>query len=240
MSLVFTNVQALAGSADLTGQSNEVGMQVTLNEIESTTFGSAGWREYLAGLGDTKGTITGNWSPTVDDVAFAGVGVAGTPITVVPGGNTVGNVAYTLKTLQSTYDQGAKVGDLAPFTMGFAGVGVPVRGALLHPTGVSRTSTGTGTAVNLGAATAGQSVYAALHVLAASGTTPTLDITIEADTANTFPAPVTVGSFATVTATGSQWVALTAPSSSDIYYRVSYVLGGTTPSFQFAVAAGFA
>ncbi len=72
-----------------------------------------------------------------------------------------------------------------------------------------------------------------LNVTAVSGTTPTLDVVVE-DTLDGVNWN-TVGSFAQVTAVGRQVVNFSAPFADRI--RVRYTVGGTSPSFTFAVLA---
>lgn len=70
-----------------------------------------------------------------------------------------------------------------------------------------------------------------LTVTAASGTTPTLDVTVQ-----TSPDQVTwtpLGVFPTATVAGAQLVSFPGASR---FLRVSWAIGGTTPSFTFGVA----
>lgn len=94
----------------------------------------------------------------------------------------------------------------------------------------ARTTTGTGSAFS----TAGvDNIIGVLTVTAASGTTPTLDVTLEttADGTNYY----TVGSFVqkTGTATADSKVFGDLGSSS----RWKWTIAGTTPSFTFAITA---
>lgn len=94
----------------------------------------------------------------------------------------------------------------------------------------ARTETGTGTAFS----TAGlDSITGTLTVTAASGTTPTLDVTLEttADGTNYY----TAGSFVqkTATATADAKVFGDLGSSS----RWKWTIGGETPSFTFSISA---
>lgn len=75
------------------------------------------------------------------------------------------------------------------------------------------------------------SIRAQLNVTAASGTTPTLDVTIE-DTLDgtTFQ---TVGTFAQKTGTGREVIDIAAPFANRL--RIVWTIGGTSPSFTFQV-----
>lgn len=76
-----------------------------------------------------------------------------------------------------------------------------------------------------------KSIRAALIVTAASGTTPTLLVTIEdtLDGINWF----TVGTFTSKTAAATEAINISGPYADRV--RVKWVVGGTTPSFTFKV-----
>jgi hypothetical protein len=93
------------------------------------------------------------------------------------------------------------------------------------------------TSNNSGALGAGwgavSALRAQLNVTAASGTTPTLDVVIEDSLDGTNWN--TVGTFAQKTTTGREVVNVTGLFSDQV--RVRWTVGGTTPSFTFAVDA---
>lgn len=70
-----------------------------------------------------------------------------------------------------------------------------------------------------------------LNVTAASGTTPTLDVVVEysVDGSNWN----TIGTFAQKVTTGREVINVTTPFAKNV--RVRWTIGGTTPSFTFAV-----
>ncbi len=72
-----------------------------------------------------------------------------------------------------------------------------------------------------------------LECIAASGTTPTLDVTLEdtVDGVNWNP----IATFTRLTGTGREVLNVTEPFGDRL--RVSWVIGGTTPSFTFGVVA---
>jgi len=76
------------------------------------------------------------------------------------------------------------------------------------------------------------SLRAQLNVTAASGTTPTLDVLIE-DSVDGGATWNTVATFAQKTAAGREVVNLTGLFGDTL--RVRWTIGGTTPSFTFAV-----
>jgi hypothetical protein len=110
--------------------------------------------------------------------------------------------------------------------------------AVLHAS-AARTATGTGTAV-CGFARYEKFIFE-LVVSAASGTTPTLDVVVQhsIDGGTTWH---TLVAFTQKTTTGNELKteaeveAGTAEAYGDCF-RVSYTIGGTTPSFTFKVTA---
>lgn len=73
---------------------------------------------------------------------------------------------------------------------------------------------------------------AQLNVTAASGTSPTLNAVIE-DSVDDGATWNTIGTFAQRVATGREVINITTPFGDQL--RVSWTIGGTGPSFTFAV-----
>lgn len=97
-------------------------------------------------------------------------------------------------------------------------------------TSAAKTTTGNSGALTLDP---GATLQVFLDVTAVSGTTPTLDVTVEwsHDGASFFPAQPP-DSFTQVTAVSKavKNIPVKAP-----FYRVVWTIGGTTPSFTFAI-----
>lgn len=241
--LVFTNVRAFAGALDLTSSSNKVEVMAEVDEKDATTYGSGGWKAVLGSIKKATIQSEGLWEAgdpsLVDDATWSQLGGLG-PWTVIPDGAAVGASCYTTYALRSSYQLFASVGDIAPWSSKAASSWPLVRGQIAHPPGTARTSSGNGTGLQLGAAAAGQRLYASLHVLSASGTTPSLTVTVESDTDNTFASPVTQLTFDAATAAGGQNLRTTGGAITDTWYRVTWAISGTTPSFQFVAALGIA
>lgn len=107
---------------------------------------------------------------------------------------------------------------------------------------MARLSSGTALAASAARTVTGQSDWffipsiemrVQLDVTAASGTTPTLNVVIE-DTLDGVNAN-TIGTFVQKTAAGREVINITALSAAQV--RVKWTIGGTTPSFTFAVLA---
>lgn len=154
-------------------------------------------------------------------------------------GSADGSVGYTMKSLATSYVpmEGEPAG-LAMARLSGSSSGAIARGALIHPDTTARTSSGTGTAREIGALSSSQRLYAGLHVIAASGTSPTLDVVVQSDTTG-FPSPTSRITFSQATATANRHqFSSVAGAITDTFWRVSYTIGGTSPSFRFAVIVG--
>lgn len=103
---------------------------------------------------------------------------------------------------------------------------VDSRDVVLHPS-ATRTATGNGTVVEETGRRRTASL--SLTVSARSGTSPTLDLTVQ--TSRDGSTWYTAGTFAQATATGTERKTFAL----DRYVRVRWVLGGTSPSFTFSV-----
>ena len=174
-------------------------------------------------------------APDPDTAFFDQMGAAGKVITIAPQ-TTEGSIGFALNAILGSYNPGASVGELLSYSIQAGARDRLVRGPLLaNKTGI--TASGSGTAFQVGAATSSQTVFAALHVTKADGTTPTLDLTIESDDASGMASPTTRITFDQATAKGSQFKKLAGPVT-DNWWRVDYTIGGTSPDFDFVVLLG--
>lgn len=241
----LANVRLFAGGADLTTVNNQIALSAESESKDTTAFTATGgvWHEEISGIASASVTASGQWessgaASTVDDDAFGTFGTVGA-ISVCPATAADGSLAWLTQYNRRQYQLLGAVGDVAPWSWTAQGAWPLVRGAVLHgPT--ARTSTGTGSAVQLGAVSSTQRLYVALHVFSVSGTgTPTLTVAIQSDNASNFPSAATVTTLTAATAIGSQITRVAGPVTDD-YVRVSYTISGTNPSFLFAVTAGIA
>ncbi|MFD7428407.1 hypothetical protein ACFV6Z_15365 [Streptomyces sp. NPDC059818] len=237
---VLLDARLFAPGADLSGASNKIELSSEIEDKETTNYRSAGWKEVLGGLGSAEISAEGQWEAgdpsKVDDASWSTLGGIG-PYTVCPTDSTVGALAYITSGMRTDYNVGDAVGEIAPWTGTVKSSWPLVRGQVAHPPGLARTTTGTGTPVQLGAIPAGKRLYAALHVLSASGTTPSITARIESGDA-TISSPTTRLTFGAAAAPGGQILRGDGTAVADAYYRVAWTVTGTTPSFMFAVSLG--
>lgn len=240
---VLLDARLFAGGADLSGNSNKIEITSEIEEKNATNYRSDGWKEVRGGLASAEMAGEGQWeagdSGMVDDSSWAQLG-GNTAWSASPADAVVGDLAYFMKAMRADYALGDAVGEIAPWS-GTAKSSWPlVRGVFAHPPGTARTSTGDGTAQQLGALTAGQRLYAAVHVLSVSGTsTPTITVEIESDSQEDFGGtPETRLSFDAATARGGQILRTDGTAHADTWYRPTWTVSGTNPSFLFVVALG--
>ncbi len=220
---------------DISGDSNQVSLKISANELESTTFNSPA-KKRVCGLLDTNIGAEGFYNVANDAGLFDSISQVGAIIAISPDAGNAGDLVYFTKCQTAEYNLlDAKVGDLAPFKLAANGDGILVRGAVLDR-GL-KTASAPGTAANTGAALATQKIYACLHVLAVSGTNPTLDLVLQSDDAQGMATPTDRITFDQMTSIGAQWKELAGPIT-DTWWRVNCTLGGLNPNFLIAVCIG--
>lgn len=233
---VLRDVDVIADGYRLRGIMNSVALADSVDVLEATVFADAA-RRRVAGLRSANIDMEGFYDATLDKELYDRLGVANVPITVAPDGNAEGARAFFFRAIAGEYSHGGGIGEVNPFSLNAQGSDGSrlVRGTIMH--NATRTTTANGTSRQLGAIAAGQKMYAALHVLAASGTTPTLNVVVGSDDNSGFLSGVNRITFAQATAIGSQWLTLDGPITDD-YWRVQWTIAGTSPSFEFVVVLG--
>jgi hypothetical protein len=244
---VLTDVRLFTGGADLTSANNKVELAAEVEEKDATVFRSSGtgqmFTSVIGGLAQASIDAEGLWSAGADDTVdpnlWAGLGGVGA-WTVYPDTADVDDVAYLTSALQADYQLLGKVGDVAPWKATARSSWPLARGKGAHPPGTARTATGDGTPVEHVAVPAGSYLYANLHVLSIAGTsTPTLTVKVQSDDGVGFASPTDRITFDAATAVGGQSKRV-AGAITDTWYRATWTISGTNPSFLFAVAFGVA
>jgi hypothetical protein len=240
---VLLDCRLFAVGADLSGHSNKIELSAEVEDKDATNYRSGGWKEVLGGIGSAELAGEGQWeagdTSMVDDASWSQLGGVG-PWSAGPDDSAVGDLAYFMKAMRADYKLGEAVGEIAPWTGNAKSSWPLVRGVFAHPPGTPRTATGDGTAQEVGALGAGQRLYAALHVLSVAGTSaPTITVEIESDTEEAFgDTPETRLAFDAATAAGGQILRTSAGVHADTWYRPTWTITGTNPSFLFVVALG--
>lgn len=237
----WTDLSILVGGLELAGHGKNVTLATEVAPLDATNYQSGGWVELTGG--NKSGTLSVEFmqdraADGVDQQMWAMLGASNVPKSLVTP-SADGSLAYTMRGMAASYTpfEGA-AGELAMGRIEGRNNGGIVRGLLMHPTTTARTSSGSGTARQLGAVAAGKSVYAALHVLSASGTTPSLTVKVQSDDNGSFTSATDRITFAAADATGDYEWSSAAGAITDDYWRVTWTISGTTPSFTFGVVVG--
>jgi hypothetical protein len=242
--LVLLDARLFVSGADLSGSGNKIEITEEIEAKKTTNWRSGGAVELLGGLSSTELTGEGQWEAgtagLVDDAMWANRRVL-EPWTAAATGDSdlaPGNLMILTKALRTKSTIWGDVGEVGGWTANAKGTWPLVRGQSAHASGVPRTATGAGTSLQLGAVAADQHLYANAHVLSVAGTvTPTITLNVQSDNATGFPSATTRGSFAAKTAIGGESIRIAGPITDD-WWRVSWTISGTNPSFLFLVALG--
>lgn len=233
---VLTGGLILFDGLDLSNSLNQITLDHSAEAKDSTAIGHT-TRRRIGGLKESVLSAAGFFEAAEPDASLFAAAGASDKVITVSYSQTLGEVAYFLKALLGEYQPfGGGVGDLAGFQMN-AGCsdGDLIRGRLMELG--TQTATGNGTGRQLGTVAAGQSIYAALHVLTVAGTTPSLVVKIQSDDNAGFISPVDRITFNSANAVGAQFGSQVGAIADD-YWRAVWTIGGTGPSFRFAVALG--
>lgn len=234
---MLQNVTTYIDSHDFTGDTNQATLETDVNELDASTFASAGWKDVIGGIKSSKFSQAGLWQAgtgSIDADVFPNLSTRRVH-TMGPAG-TEATVAYLWQAGHLHYVpmEGAH-GDIAGYSLdssGQDGYGV-VRGQWAAIKQTVSTTGAFGTAINLGDPGGTKYVYASLHIFSA-GTTIT--VRVESDTASNFPSATTVATFTAQTAAGGVWLPRVLGTSGEMFYRFN--VASITGSFSIAGAIG--
>lgn len=227
---VLIDVDIILGGYDLSPWATEIALDVGGEKLEATNFRSGRDRKFLAGAKGAGFAMGVNISSDADGthsepVGFARLGEEDV-LSIMSPGSVEGRRSYTLTEGMSQFTQGADFGALGAGDISGSADGVVYFGNVLGQ-GTKSAGSANGTAFQLGAVPAGSSLYSWLHVTGLTGTSPTLDVTIESDDAEGFPSAVTKVTFTQATATGVVVGTPVAGLLADEWFRYTYTVGGS-------------
>lgn len=224
--------RVLIDDAHLTGRLNEASTSASREVADKTPFGVDD-KEYVAGLKDGTISLGGFFDGDTGQIHDKLSSLAGSddpvPLSWGVNGLSVGEQASLVDAIQVSYDIPTGVAQVVGVSMeAQAADGVDLGVSLAAH--ASRTSSGNESSVDNGASSADGAV-AHLHVTAASGTSPTLDVVVQESADNS--TWVDLITFTQATAATSERLAVTG--TVERYIRAQWTLGGTSPDFSFAV-----
>lgn len=241
-SFALLDVTTYVAGFDFTGTMNSLALNNGDQELDTTVFGSQA-RKRISGIEDTDASLQGFWEAgagTVDPEAFGKLGGARQVVSHSPTG-VAGSTSYFYEAAEYTYNLFGEIGVAAPYTlslMGASGNNSPgmIRGQLAAAKGNVSTVGALGSAVNLGAGSAGKFLYSTIHVFTA-GTTVTIEI--QSDDASGFATPTTRATFPAITTVGGTWLTRVDVSAvADTWWRFNIPAAGITGTFNLAASLG--
>ena len=228
---IIKNAKMMLGGYDLSGQLNSLSLQLGSEMQDDTVFGD-NTRTSRSGIITVSAEINGfveddSSDPKVGDRMYAEIGLENSIFSAYPENHAETDVGVAMKVMQGSFVPGGAVGDLHAFSADFQARSRLYNGTVVH--NASKTSTGNGTALQLGAVGANDELYAWMHVTSAVGTT--LDVDIESDNSGGFSSATTRGSFTQVatTVTSQLTAKLNSGAITDDWWRVAYTIAGGGP-----------
>ena len=216
---------------DLSSYVNSLDLSITTGEIDVTTIDESAIKK-IAGLEDTSISAEGFFEAGVDKPdELLGTNLGSAVNFAMAADNGRGNIAYFGGGLETNYSIFGAINEAAPFQFTGSGTNTKtVRGTIEDPGTTAVTATGSTTGFQLGAVGADEKLYGGLFVIAASGTSPTIDAKIQSDDNSSFTSATDQITFSQLTDTGSEIKSANGAIADD-YFRFNYTIGGTSPSF---------
>lgn len=233
----LTDARIYVNQYDLASNVNNVEVGVEVAELDVTNFDSAGWTEVIGGLKSASFNLSGFFDLAdnkSEEALAASLGSTGQVITVVAD-DAVGSTALFGTAFHGKLSRLGGVGEAAPLSGSFktsSQYGV-VEGKLMVAKATQSLGS-TSTVQQLGAVSATQRVYCALHVFEVTGG-GTLTVQLSSDDNSNFTSATARVAMTAATGPTSQFSS-TAGAITDDYWRVGWTL--TAGTATFAVVAG--
>ena len=231
---VQTNVGLYWGGYSLASDFNAISLNLGNDIQEKTTYGETAVIN-AAGLSTVSLEGEGYWESTTDSVLQTSLGSDDTVVSVTPVDQSAGSPSLFTKVTTSAYSPYATgtVGQLLGFSLSAEGRGEKtVSGEILVVPATYTSSSESATNASIGAVSATQAIYSALHVTAASGT---LNVYVESAPSN-WSGESTQITHSAFTSVGAEIKSL-AGVNTDAFWRVKYTISGGG-SFDFICSLG--
>tara|TARA_R110000744_G_scaffold305007_1_gene413365 strand:+ start:13950 stop:14681 length:732 start_codon:yes stop_codon:yes gene_type:complete len=237
---VQTDVGLYWGGHSLASSFNAIALNMGNAPQDDTVYGDS-FQSNASGLSSIQAEAEGFWQSTTDSVLHAGLAInaADTVLSVTPTGSaTVGLPSIFSKVTTSTYNpiSTGTVGSMMGFSLSAEGVGEKsVTGEILVVPNTYSSSSESATNSSIGAVSATQSLYSALHVTAVSGT---LDVIVESAPSNwsSETTRITHTQYTTGGGVGAEIKSI-AGAITDAHWRVKWTISGGG-SFNFICSLG--
>ena len=228
---VLRDVGIWISGEDFGGVSNAVGLDPTMDTPESTTFASAGWREYEGGLKVASFTLDGFFDADRDESQFASLGTEKS-VLVVPSGQDAGDVAYVVPVAVSAHSVSGAIGELKAFTYAAEGDGALARGQVFDIR-EEVTADNVTARVNLGPILTGETLEMWVHCTRRAGR---LQLELQSAVDGTTASATTRDVEAGINTTRLVKLSVAGPIT-DAWWQLRYDFSVGSPDFDFASAA---
>ncbi len=236
---VLTDQQLIVGAYDLTSSTNAIALEYAAEAKDCTVYGND-TRVALGGLKTIQLQAGGFYDAVPQDSPlFGNIGVSDVPISIMAEGTTVGDVGFFFRSMAGQYSISGDIGELFKYSLSAsASQGPLVRGQLMHDS--TETSSDDGAAVQVGAISASQIMYAVLHVTASGGSgDQTLDVTVGSDDNGSFTSETNRLTFTQVTTVVTSEFLSLAGAVTDDYWRINFAIAGSgSPTFDIKLLIG--
>ena len=231
---VQTNCGLYYGGYSLASSFNAIALNLGNEVQDKSTYGETTVFN-TAGLSSVTLEAEGFWESATDAVLETSLGSDDTVVSVTPVDQAAGSPSLFSKFTTSTYNpiSTGTVGNMMGFSLSAEGRGEKsVSGEILVIPATYTSSSESATNASIGAVSASESIYSALHVTAASGT---LDVIVESAPSN-WSSESTRITHTQFTAVGAEMKSA-AGAITDAYWRVKYTISGGG-SFDFICSLG--
>lgn len=238
----LTDGRCYIGGYDLSDHIVGMNLNLTSEELDTTTINSGGYRSRQGGLQDAQFSANGYYEAGANKPdALLGASTGSEHIITVMADSGAGDTSYFFKATQFEYTLLGAVGELTPFNISASqSADKPVKATQMNDDSATITASGNTTARQIGAVSSTQSVYASIHVWSVAGTsTPTLTAKIQSDNGSGFSSPTDRITMTSATAITSEYKSL-AGAITDDYWRVNWTVSGSSPIFKAIVSIGIA
>lgn len=239
---VLTDSQVWVGSHNATTFTGSFTVSQQANMVQANVFGGGGFTRSYPGLKTFTTGIEGfaDYDAAAINTALGGDLGNQELVSIAPtGGATAGDpVIFTRGLVQNINTPGGPVGEMASFGMTVESDTAQINGIIAAPL-AARTSTGNGTIVAMTGPSAAQRVWLGLHVFSVAGTAnPSMTVALQSAAAVGFASPTTRLTLAAATSAGWQFASTSAGAITDGFWRVTFTISGTNPSFSCAAVLG--
>lgn len=231
------NARVWFNDTDLSAYMHTTGLEVDVDNADSTVLDNDGWRTNIAGQAGATASFDGYHDVALDDVLQAAIAVDSGVLTYCPGGGTtVGDAARLIAVTATAIGEAPSPDAVSPVSWAVASQAALAFGYVLHPLDED-TNTTTGDDID-GGASSSTGWTAHLHVTLVDGGSWVITVQDSADGSTGW---ATIATFAAKTAVGSErLLSAAADTAVKRYTRVVATRTGGSAGQGITYALAFA